>query len=147
MAGELNGKVTREPIRQFPDDCCRTIRCQPLQHLGKTRALIDGIGTAHRCIIELSDDLRTAHFWRTPQLQRADAYHCPRPPRHSCLRRLAAFAPSASTRNASSRSPPSLRLRWDTEICLARPCTQIARVRKAKQSLWANAVNSRSRAR
>jgi hypothetical protein len=39
-----------------------TIRCQALQHLGKARALIDGIGTAHGCVVVFANDGESCLF-------------------------------------------------------------------------------------
>jgi hypothetical protein len=56
VASELDGKVTGKPIGRLHDDGLCAIRCQALQHLAKAGSLIDGIGTAHGCIVILFHD-------------------------------------------------------------------------------------------
>jgi hypothetical protein len=56
MSGELHGEVTGETIGRLNDDRLCLVRCQATQHLGKTRALIDGIGTTHGSIVVLIYD-------------------------------------------------------------------------------------------
>ena len=56
MTGELHGEIAGEPIRALHDDRLGTVRRQPLEHLHKARALIDGVSTAYSCIVVLADD-------------------------------------------------------------------------------------------
>jgi hypothetical protein len=56
MSGELHGQVAGEPIGRLNDDRLCPVRCQPAQHLAKTRALIDGIGTTHCSIVVFVHD-------------------------------------------------------------------------------------------
>src|SRR6476660_4631015 len=62
MASELHGEVTGEPIGRLHNDGFCAVGCQPLQHLGKAGALIDGISTAHGCIVVFAHDGKPRTF-------------------------------------------------------------------------------------
>jgi len=53
----LHHEVASEPARSLHNDRANAVMLDPFEHRSKTWAGIDGIGTAHGCIVKLADQL------------------------------------------------------------------------------------------